>query len=415
MVTWDLARFRRAKVVGVSGNLIELHLTGGGDPRDATEAFRHAVDEANEVLAEAESSGKELYVLVTGVTLGPNGPVGMFKECEPLAALRLYLATLSAGLESRGVSGELAAVAPQDRGRWWGRTFGALTASLSLSIDRDAAMATYDTYGHQPDQRWWVSDAETQRTLGPLIDWVLAAGDQVVVSHGGLGMNVDPAEAKHLALDGLAKGHFVAVAASPGPGVLRQVNTRQFGDVCVRLYHPEQPRTEQLSELVGLLTLLAPDLRTGWIQESKTTTISRYSLLTETPPEHPWLQRVGGSSWWLFDLEENHVFDAYVAQVLTDGQLALTRDLSAERWDVRALDRGRHLVVSRQPEAWLRMDVTPPDDDLARSVSGLRPALAVPPAVLEQARADFGDAIMTLETLREHPFVEPGTGETWPR
>jgi len=78
-VEYDVAAFRRAKVVGTTGSLIELRLADGIDPREATQAFREALNEANEVFAEAEAAGKELYGLVTGVTLGPNGPVGVFK------------------------------------------------------------------------------------------------------------------------------------------------------------------------------------------------------------------------------------------------------------------------------------------------------------------------------------------------
>jgi len=182
-----------------------------------------------------------------------------------------------------------------------------LTAAFTLPIDFDAVVATYDPDRHRPTKRWWVSEHDTQWILGPVIDWVVAAGDQVTVAHDGVGMNVEPGQVQQLVFDGLGQDLMVTLKASPGPGKLRQLNARPFGDVSVGLYEPELPRTEQLAELVGVLTLVGPDLRTGWIQEAKTTTGSRYSLLTETPPEHAWLQRIGGSNWWLFQLEDDHV------------------------------------------------------------------------------------------------------------
>jgi hypothetical protein len=125
-------------------------------------------------------------------------------------------------------------------------------------------------------------------------------------------------------------------------------------------------------------------------------------------------ERICNSLWRLFHLEADHVFDAFVAQVLTDRQLAHTRSLDPTRWEISPVGADRHLVRHRQPEQWLDNDPVPlpqrPNGQLARK----RPVHAPPPEVLAQARADFGDAIMTLDTLATHPFIEPVTGEHFP-
>ena len=75
----------------------------------------------------------------------------------------------------------------------------------------------------------------------------------------------------------------------------------------------------------------------------------------------------------------DYVPDAYVAQVLTDSHLAKAGALSM--FDVEELGRGRHLVRARDVQPW---------------ISGLNPD----PAVLDAARREFGEMLLTEEVYR---------------
>ena len=69
-------------------------------------------------------------------------------------------------------------------------------------------------------------------------------------------------------------------------------------------------------------------------------------------------------------------------QVLTDQHLTNARDLSG--WDVESLRGGRHLVRAKDLSPWY---ATPEPD----------------PDVLARARRDFGDMILTTETIKRNP------------
>ena len=411
-VEWDLAAFRRAKFVGREGAHMELHVDDEPEPGAALRLLSQAVDVANDVLAAEEAAGREMYGLVDAVAPGPHGPVARFKECEPAAALRLYLSTLTSTLEELGVAGRLLPVAPKIDDRWYGNnTFGALAAVLQLPVDVAGFLADWRSSTSGPHSSWWVDESHTEAVLEPVLTWVLDAGDNLQMTVGLTHSRPHRSEAWALLVAGLRLGAQVFVRADDGPSRMRGLYAPAFGDVLVHSYEPSRPRTSHLETLVGLLRTCAPELRGGWVQEADTAAIARNDLLTRVPPVHPLMQRVGNTAWLLFDLEHDHVVDAFVAQVLNDAKLANTHDLSVARWQVTEIGPDRHLVVARNPAPWFDHDPLPlpqrPGYDNAWRRS---PINAVDDDTLAQARADFGDAIMKLETLEQHPFVEPSSG-----
>ena len=86
--------------------------------------------------------------------------------------------------------------------------------------------------------------------------------------------------------------------------------------------------------------------------------------------------------WEFRHLLGSRVLDAYGIQLLTDAHLAHAHDLSG--WHVETVAPGRHVVRAR---------------DLAASYAGNQPD----PAVLERARADFGDMILTAAVAAAEP------------
>jgi hypothetical protein len=408
-VEWDLAAFRRAGFVGRSGSLVELRVHDGIGADAALVALSGAVGVANDVLASAEASGRDLYGLVRSVAPGPRGPVAVLDECEPVEALRLYLHALAQALADLGIGGRLVPLPMQDLDDWYGNnTYGCLAALLQVRLDVPAVLATWDSWSHQPALRWHVDASTTDDVLGPLLGWVLAGGRQVELWQGMTHLEATAGQVTGLVRDGLAAGLSVKVMASDGPARMRSMRVGGFGDVLVQDYEPERPREQHLSGLTSLLTELSGTLRGGWVQEADTAVEERRDLLTRVPPDHPLMERIGNAVWRLFHLEPSHLVDAFVAQLVSDAQLARARDLSPGRWDVTALGDGHHLVVARDPRPWFDLDPVPLparpgyDDAWRRS-----PVHAVDATALALARADFGGAIMTLETLDEHPFVEP--------
>ena len=327
---------------------MELHVDVEPEPGAALRLLSQAVDVANDVLAAEEAAGREMYGLVDAVAPGPHGPVARFKECEPAAALRLYLTTLTSTLEELGVAGRLLPVAPQIDDRWYGNnTFGALAAVLQLPVDVAGFLADWRSSTSGPHSSWWVDESHTEAVLAPVLTWVLDAGDNLQMTVGLTHSRPHRSEAWALLVAGLRLGAQVFVRADDGPSRMRGLYAPAFGDVLVPSYEPSRPRTSHLETLVGLLRTCAPEPRGGWVQEADTSTIALSDLLTRVPPVHPLMQRVGNTAWSLFDLEHDHVVDAFVAQVLNDAQLANTHDLSVARWQVTEIGPDRHLVVAR--------------------------------------------------------------------
>lgn len=74
--------------------------------------------------------------------------------------------------------------------------------------------------------------------------------------------------------------------------------------------------------------------------------------------------------------------DAHGIQILTDQHLTRARDLSA--WNIQELGHGRYLVEADDTTPWYSTPL--PDQD-----------------VVDQARADFGDMILTKEVIAANP------------
>lgn len=74
--------------------------------------------------------------------------------------------------------------------------------------------------------------------------------------------------------------------------------------------------------------------------------------------------------------------DAHGIHILTDQHLARARDLSS--WNIQELGSGRHLVEAEDTTAWYSTPL--PDQD-----------------IVDQARHDFGDMILTKETIVANP------------
>ena len=101
-------------------------------------------------------------------------------------------------------------------------------------------------------------------------------------------------------------------------------------------------------------------------------------------------------------LTTTHLIDAHGIQVVTDQQLAAIKNL--DHWDVRPLGHGRHLVSAHDLHEWYSVDLDPWYQKPGNSafVDSKEPAPPVP-ELLQQARADFADIVLTADTRHQHP------------
>lgn len=98
-----------------------------------------------------------------------------------------------------------------------------------------------------------------------------------------------------------------------------------------------------------------------------------------TGPENPWAV---GSRWRQnYHLHSEYAFDAHAVNLLTGRHLERAQDLT--NWSVTEVGEDRYLVEARDLQPWFDGK---PD-----------------PAVLEQARQDFGDMLITWDVVLEKP------------
>ncbi|MGW2091506.1 hypothetical protein [Promicromonospora sukumoe] len=141
-----------------------------------------------------------------------------------------------------------------------------------------------------------------------------------------------------------------------------------------------KPWQSRLEEATQVLQELGPQLEVGVVRLTQPYA-STWSILNSTPPAPP--GRIASVNE--IRLAREYALDAYGTQVLTGHHLRRTHDLSS--WTITSLGNDRHLVKHPNPDAWYAHDT--PD-----------------PAVLEAARHDFGELIITEEVYRTFMTTE---------
>jgi hypothetical protein len=307
------------------------------------------------------------------------------------------LEKLARGLEEAGVSGKLRPGKPFIDYHFQNNSFPALSALVTLPVDQAALLASYDAYLKRPDRVEWLVDGDiTRQAVNRVVDWVLGIEGPVQVRVGATGFRMNAESVADFVVDTLPSQYMLTVARSPGHDRRRAVRFSEYGCLSVASYDLDLGREQHLGELIAVMCSVAPRSNAAFVREASSSGSGR-TLLRTLPPTNALVEAVGASLWTVLHLESDYVYDAFVAQVLTERQLAKTSELPSERWSVEDLGTGRHLVVHRTPDLWFDKDPTPHGDRTGPRVS------PVSDEVLAQARADFGDAIMTPRTLEEHP------------
>lgn len=302
--------------------------------------------------------------------------------------------------------------------RWWeDHAIPTLAAVLLLPVDLESL---YAWPGFGSNYAWHVTDDVARAALKPALDWVLAADGPVTLNYSP--DLVRPEQAVDLFHEGLTERPYDLLAPkydrprlerTPHGGLFRRVSILDYGLAVVHSYDVTRKKLEQFEDLVTILKAAAPHLTAGFVREVPTRSIWRHEILVNQKPIAPYGpqrgQKPGDYAGFnnAAHLESEFVYDAFVAQVMTRAQFVRTQ-LDPARWDVTELSDDRFEVRARTPTQWFDHDPRPLDCRGERGWTSIDNVVArrpspVAPHTLQKSRADFGEAIMTAQTVATYP------------
>jgi hypothetical protein len=350
-------------------------------------AFESAVSAANALAFDRTSSAMGQFPAPV-----PSGYVVDVTEAASKDALAQWVGDCAKALQERGLSGEISAPraaprfailtreAPDLGPEGWpdpstGPSRSGLTAFLAWTLDL-AAMAAHPI----PQSHWNVPVDATQEIADTLSGWALLREGTVVLHHDLFAFQAS----EHTAAPGLARavtttGWAGVDSVNTGASLARHVRMGPCGSTVAQVLGDDLSVPEQLDALRTLLIALPEHTQHGFVRPAPAPVTGDLQVF-DTVPAPP------GASEATFryhpHLAGRYVRDAHGIQVLRGRHLEHARDLS--RWRITPLGHDRHLVEASDLEPWYADKV--PD-----------------PGVLEQARRDFGDLILTDETAHTHP------------
>lgn len=358
---------RRLRDNGHDGVFLEFRPDRDGGTGEGVRAVVAAVEHANAAAPAETVWGQSLSASPTGWLVKLDS-IGTWDQTQQ------WLASFAEHLDNAGYSGELLAAAQVWLPSWLqaNRT-PRLTAHLACRLSRPFVQGNVDTRG---PAAWDVDSEATAVVCAAAVGWAAPAGAPVLFSEGR--------SQTLLRGDGLAAQLSRAVTRTAAAGVTfaqrspllaRRVQLGAWGQLIYQLEAPERSWRERLDELRAVLVAHAALVELAMIRLSPNWALDWTDLAGATPPL-PYVSegRVRNNR----QLWAEHTPDAYGVQVLTERHLARANDLDG--WDVSAVAPDRYLVQAR---------------DLAPWYAGAEPDAEV----VEQARRDFGAAILTPEAI----------------
>lgn len=402
-VTYTLRAFKR----GFQSGRQPLQLETQDDLGTALTAFRETLAECRPHWEESAGSGAA-QPWVSDAIAAPRGPICRFGASEPMNSLEPVLDDIATGLTRRGIGGTLRPATvklhPVFAGGKPNSHFVTLSANLVLPVDLERLYADTDSYG-RPHYGWLVDPELTRDVLRTAIDWCLGIDGDTYLSGVIQTTPVTPHTDDILAF--LLNGPSTPGGLPYMFGVkrasrhrMRFVASDRYGLVTLQELDTRTDQQPALDDLMTITKTVAPHTWATSVRESATG-ITGWSYQPAQANHRSPIDASGGIDWWqVLHLLPHHVLDAHVHQVLTDSQLAKT-NLPPERWTSTPLGNGRHAVTAVDPEPWLD------HSDHTRPISADNRPTGVDPAALDQARRDFGAAIITPRTLDDHPPPMP--------
>jgi hypothetical protein len=331
----------------------------------------HAFDQAN------DPDGTESF----GGYKSPTGWVFEVETADP-ENFKEWMAQLVAGLEGRGVTGRLEAARPTYIGGWPTED---PTPAAFLAWPEDIELATADK---QRRSHWLVPPDATEQIVAHAAAWTGAGGDQAVV-----GIGIFP----------LAVSSEADIASLMGSSLINNNRTDSIR------YQSDQQRGRMATFSPGGAAVMQEiGASVPWEKRLE----ASFEALTTAPAEHLDLAFIRAAPkytrhWDQIDIRQKrdplqklpnllhesdirynrHLLsgwtpDAHGIQILTDQHLSRARDLSS--WNIRDLGHDRYLIEAEDLAPWYSTPL--PDQE-----------------VVDQARHDFGDMILTKEVIEANP------------
>ncbi len=297
------------------------------------------------------------------------------------------LAELASRLEADGHSGTIAGASDS-----WFQLGAQATGARPIACSTTLALTMDTPYQDGPRNQWgnvkrvWgVPQDATRQRARDWVDWVVPEQGRAVVVQALA--DVTREDALDVLLPQIERVWVEAqLLGSPeGTTRTRSVRVRPFGEVTLTDTGSGKDRVTQAREMLNDLVLSrAADLDYATVRVNRASA----DFWTASQPQ---------ATLWLGN---RHLWSSYVAdpnpiQVLTDAHLDKAHDLS-QRWDVTPITEGRWLVQAK--------DLTPWFNDI-NELHAERGWQYLDQDLLEQARYDFGDMILTQEVAAAQPWT----------
>jgi hypothetical protein len=292
-----------------------------------------------------------------------------------------WIARIAAGLEDLGVTGTFEGTKPTYVEEWPTED-PTPAAYLAWAQDFEAVTADPNRGSH-----WHVPLDATERILQHAAAWTKAGGDQAIVYMG-----------------------IFPLAVSPEADVFELMNSsliNNYRTASTRYQSDEKRGRSAFLKPGGAAVMQEIGASVPWqqrleaLQQAFETLPSQYldlAFIRPAPKQaHSWQQidirQKRDPHQKLPDLHESDIRynrhllsqyapDAHGIQILTDQHLSRARDLSS--WNIRDLSHDRYLVEAQDFAPWYSRPL--PDQD-----------------IVDKARDDFGDMILTKETIAANP------------
>jgi hypothetical protein len=366
----DAAGLRRAAQRAEGGGF-SIHFARDRSSVADDDAVGAAVGVANRLFGDLED-----IVSAAAPATTPRGPVAYVQECDSNEALDAWLTGLGASLQEQGWSGKVREIrtdaTPYDRP---GNHVEALGAGVVLPIDPSVLDARLVAGGS--NQSWLVDPDTTRHALGPAVEFVLRSPGELYALHGLTQFRIDPVDAANLVANAIAVGPPVALTRVAQGGDLARLYLGHLGHVHYEARNQAGGWPAEVSALSTQLRAHADHAEYGLIRRIWSVAVGWDGLVDLHPPRPPSVR--GSYAWFTRHLESSRVPDAYGHQLLTDEHLNHAHDLS--RWRIEKISTRLYEVIAREPEAWFAN---------GEPSSG----------VIDRARADFGDMILTRPEVK---------------
>jgi hypothetical protein len=335
------------------------------------------------VLAVAEASeldAPDLDVSPIGEfpARGPRGFVVQVDDAPTAESLEGWLDRFVAALERRSISGTALRASSVKR------------PHMIAGMDQPLELTAYVSYEIDlqvpNDSRlsfisWGVEEAATEDVCAHIAAWACDGGPKVLYGLGNFSFWLSGAttapEMLRRDLEASVRVRLAALDLDAERG--RQAKFGRLGTVRLQHLDRDLPWHERVEILRDVMATPPEHLNQAFIRPGGRTSTD-WSSDIDTRLRLP---RISGSGInYCAHLFDRYVPDAHGVQVLSDAHLERAHDLST--WTITDLGHGRHLVEATDLGPWY--------------ADGIPDA-----AVLEAARRDFGDMILSFQTYAENP------------